>query len=90
MSDRGPTTRWLTPPQVAKLLGIDAGKVVAWIRRGELNASNVALDPRGKPRWRIAPEALQEFLLRRKAVAPPPPRPRRRKRAADVIEFYPA
>lgn len=36
------TGTYLSPPEVADRLGINAGKVLAWIRSGELRATNVA------------------------------------------------
>jgi len=33
----------LTPPQAARLLGVNADKIRAWIASGELRATNVAL-----------------------------------------------
>jgi hypothetical protein len=78
---------WLTPPKIAKQFGIDPAKVVGWIRRGELVAVNVADRTGGRPRWRIASDDLDAFLLRRRSQ-PPALRPARRKHPADVIEFY--
>jgi len=47
---------------VGKDAWVDPMKVLGWIRRGELRAVNGA-DQNGKrPRWRIPPEALDEFL----------------------------
>jgi excisionase family DNA binding protein len=33
---------YLTPPEVARLLRVDVHSVLAWVRNGELRASNVA------------------------------------------------
>ena len=52
--------RLLTPPKVAQILGTGADQVLAWIRLGELKASNLSLSDR--PRWKIAPADLQRFL----------------------------
>jgi excisionase family DNA binding protein len=65
---------WLTTGQVAQQLAVAAEKVLAWIRQGELRAVNVAERVSAKPRWRISPEALDEFLLRRQSTAPSPVR----------------
>ena len=59
---------WLTPPQLAKQLGVDAQKVLGWIRSGELRAVNVAERACLRPRWRISAEAIEEFLRRREAI----------------------
>jgi excisionase family DNA binding protein len=63
---------WLTTRQVAEQLAVASEKVLAWIRQGELRAVNVAERVSAKPRWRISPEALEEFLLRRQSTAPTP------------------
>ncbi|MGH7137562.1 MAG: helix-turn-helix domain-containing protein, partial [Pirellulales bacterium] len=59
---------WLTPPQLAKQLGVQAEKVLGWIRSGELRAVNVADRAGRRPRWRISAETIEEFLRRREAV----------------------
>lgn len=59
---------WLTPPQLAKQLGVQAEKVLGWIRSGELRAVNVADRACRRPRWRISAEAIEEFFRRREAV----------------------
>jgi excisionase family DNA binding protein len=62
---------WLTPPQLAKQLGVSPEKVLTWIRSGELPGVNVAERLTGRPRWRISPEALEQFLKRRESSPPP-------------------
>jgi hypothetical protein len=51
-------------------LQVDICKVEAWIRAGELRAFNVAARQAGRPRYRISPEALEEFELRRQIMPP--------------------
>ena len=68
--------RFLTPPQAAKMLGVGAEKVKAFIDRGELVAFNLSMGIR--PRWRIAPESLQAFLNSRSNHPKPTPKPKRR------------
>lgn len=76
-----------TPPQIAKLLGVEDAKVVGWIKRGELRAVNVA-DKNGKrPRWRISSEAFEDFKNGR--ASQPVAKPARRKRQADFEIFFP-
>jgi len=53
--------RNLTPPEVAERLGVAPEKVVAWIRKGELRAINVANRGCVRPRYSISPEALEDF-----------------------------
>jgi excisionase family DNA binding protein len=82
-------SRMLTPPVVARILGVDPSKVLGWIRRGELRAVNVATSSGGRPRWRIAPSDLKAFLQRRQSRAPVVPQPRRRRRKREgVTEFF--
>jgi excisionase family DNA binding protein len=63
---------WITPPQVARQFAVSVEKVLAWIRNGELRAMNVAQRLGGRPRWRISPAALEEFIKRRESAASPP------------------
>jgi excisionase family DNA binding protein len=82
-------TQYLTPPQIARRLGVKASKVLAWIDRGELVAANLADRRGGRPRWRIAPEALASFLAARSSrpATQATNRHRLRKREA-VIQFF--
>jgi hypothetical protein len=77
----------LTPPEVGRQLGIDAAKVLRFIRAGELVASDLANLGSRRPRWRIAPEALKSFLERRQS-RPAPTITRRRQRDPRVKEFF--
>jgi hypothetical protein len=79
--------RWLTPPQLAQMLGIDPIKVIGWIKRGELAAVNVAKNNGWRPRWRISPEALEAFLKPR--TARPEVKPERRRREPPLKRYYP-
>jgi excisionase family DNA binding protein len=74
---------YLSPPQYAKQLGIQAEKVLRWIRSGELKAVNVAQNSGvGRPRWRISAQEIQRFELSRSNTSPPQ-RPRRARRKPD-------
>ena len=77
--------RMLAVRQVAEQLGVDPGKVRAWIRSGELIGVNVAATSMGRPRFRIAQTDLELFLLSRR---PTPPAPRRRRRRQSEITCY--
>jgi excisionase family DNA binding protein len=79
----------LTPPEVARLFRVSVGKVMTWIRNGELRAVNIALRPDGRPRYRIDRTDIAAFELRRQVV-PPPPRTRyyRRSRDQNVTEYF--
>ena len=78
---------WMTPPEVAEYLGVDNGKVLTWIRAGELTAVNVATRRGSRPRWRIRVDELERFLCARRSEAAPKSA-RRPRRQDDVIAFY--
>lgn len=78
---------YLTPPEVADLLGIAAEKVVGCIRRGELLAFDVANPGSTRPRFRVSREALQQFLASRSTRRPEKPQRRRRKRPPQPRHF---
>ncbi|MGD0899210.1 MAG: helix-turn-helix domain-containing protein [Thermoguttaceae bacterium] len=77
----------MSPPAIAKHLGIKADKVLTWIRSGELRAFNVATKQGGRPLWRIKPVDLETFIAKR-STTPPLPKPARSRLPAGVIEFY--
>jgi excisionase family DNA binding protein len=81
-------TSVLTPPQVAKRLGVSPDKILAWIRKGELAATNVAAGHGGRPRYRISEEDLAVFQKRRQPSKPTTTPPRRRTKDPHVIEFF--
>lgn len=81
-----PDIRWMTPPQVAKTLGVGVDKVVGWIRSGQLAGANLG-DGQQRPRFRIGPEALERFLASR-TMAPPVPRVAHRRKAKEPMEWY--
>lgn len=77
--------RFLSPPDIAKLLGVGNHKVLAWIVRGELRAADLSEARRQRPRYRVSREDLESFLARRAATPPPKLQRRRRKRDDDVM-----
>jgi excisionase family DNA binding protein len=77
----------LTPPEVAKQLGVSADTVRGWISSGALKAVNVA-GPGKRPSHLISPDALAEFE-RRRAPEPAVVR-RRRKPAGQLVQRYSA
>ncbi|MCL4205544.1 MAG: helix-turn-helix domain-containing protein [Pirellulaceae bacterium] len=86
-----PSERFLTVKAIAETLGIDQGKVLSWIGRGELTAIDVSERRGGRPRWRIPAAAWEDFKQSRSnRPTPPPPAPKRRRRRTDalIIEFY--
>lgn len=83
------SSRALTVREVAEQYAVSQHTVLGWIARGELRAINCGRAPgKRKPRWRITPEALEQFELLR-TNNPPPPRTRRRRQAEDyLVERY--
>jgi hypothetical protein len=79
-----PSDPRLTPPQVAKRYGVNPDTVRSWIASNELRAVNVAAPGSTRPRYRVEPEALAEFDLRRQ-TREKAPRQRRRRAKHDLI-----
>jgi len=77
----------VTPPALAREYGVDVQKILAWIKRGELRAVNLATDPNGRPRYAIDRADILTFELSRQ-VQPPPPRVRRRRADPSITEFF--
>ena len=75
------TAPMLTPPRIAKRLAIKPDKVLAWIRAGRLRAVNIG-NGSVRPRFRVDPGDLEDFLESRRVQ--PPPRRGRRPRAATT------
>jgi len=65
-----PSLSLYTVPQVCKLLGIDAGKVLKWISTNELAAIDVSQSQGGRARWRVSQASLEEFLAKRSTPSP--------------------
>ena len=85
---KGEPSGMLTPPQVAQQLGVSPDKIRAWIDKGELSATNVAAAGSSRPRYRVSPEDLAKFQMRRQKVKPPPKPTRRPRKDDGVIEFF--
>lgn len=78
---------YLSPPKIAKRLGVSCEKVIGWILGGELRGSNLAARTDGRPRYRVAESDLAEFLDRRNAAVQPT-MPRRRRQQVTSRRFY--
>lgn len=78
--------RFYTPPELAKLWGVKATKILAWIACGELRAINMATRTDGQPRWRIAIDEAERFTRSRSSS--PPPKPLRRKAALAGKDYF--
>jgi hypothetical protein len=79
--------RFLTPPKLAKLMGVSVEKIAEFIRRGELIAINTSLTG-GRPRWKIEPAAFRQFLESRSNKPPQEVKPRRRKPIPTPTKQY--
>jgi hypothetical protein len=77
--------RGLTITDVARRYRVKRGKVLGWIRSGQLQAINTA-DPLSRPRHVVMPAALEAFEQRH-ASTPAKPPPRRKKRTAEIDYF---
>jgi hypothetical protein len=79
---------FLTPLDVARRLNLKkVDAVYGLIRQGALAASNVSPSA-GRPCWRIAPEAFDQFVKARQAAPAPKSVRRRRVSAARVTEYF--
>lgn len=76
----------LTPPELARRWRCAPAKPIKLIQLGELDAFNVALDPTGRPQWRIPLSAVEAF--ERSRSVRPTPKPRRRRRNQQTITEY--
>ena len=78
--------QWMTTAEVADQLRIDPDRVVAWIKAGQLVAVNIG--DGAKPRFRVSPGSLADFLEHRRPN-PPTPRPRaRQRRRTNERKYY--
>lgn len=76
----------LRPREVAALLGVDHRRVLAWIKSGELPASDLSSPESSRPAYRVKRSDLDAFLQRRR-VQQPKQNGQRRKRE-PVGEFF--
>ena len=74
-----PVRTKLTPPEIAKRYGIDPGKVLTWIRSGELRAVTIATEAGRRPRYVVDALDLAAIEDRRAARPAPAVQPRRRR-----------
>jgi hypothetical protein len=57
--------RTVTPPMLARELGVCVSKILRWIDSGELKAFNAATTATGRPRWLIDLADVISFKQRR-------------------------
>ena len=87
-ADRSPQPgQLLTPDEVADRLRVTAEQIRSLIRRGELTAINVGVG-RKRPRYRLQPEAVDEFLARRSGGGKRSG-PRRVRRLPPIPDHFP-
>ena len=73
---------YLTPPEAARLLGVNPDKVRNWIRSGRLPAVDTARKTR--PRWKIARTDVENL----RQTATPPGRKPIRPRDPSVTKYF--
>jgi excisionase family DNA binding protein len=79
--------RYLTTAEVADILAVAPDKVCDLIRDGQLTAYNLTRNPNARPRWRISPAALEQFLASRQSQPTPAPQ-QRRPRLEGVKKYF--
>ncbi len=84
--DKSPSV--LTPPQLAKEWGVDVDKIYAFIRSNELRATNLAIKPGQRARYRISRQDAEDFQRRRQNLPPPLPSPKRKKMDLGGKGYY--
>lgn len=77
-----------TAPEVAERLRVGHEKVLAWIRSGQLVATNVATRPDARPRWVVSEAELQRFLDSRSSQPALPVKTPRRRTPPLVKSFF--
>lgn len=70
---------------ICKRFSVGEHTVLGWIRRGELRAIDVSRQRGGRPRWRIAAEAISAFELAR---TPRPQLARTRRKPQTNVKRY--
>jgi excisionase family DNA binding protein len=80
--------KYLTPPQIAEILGVAHEKILQFIRTGELRAIDLSSKRGHRPRWHVSRDDLEDFLNRRAAKPLPPSRRRKRRRRDDDFTKY--
>jgi hypothetical protein len=80
---------YLTPPQIARRLGVKPSKVNGWVNSGELVGIDVSERRSNRPRWRISPESFAAFLAARSSRPATLTTSHRRPRKQEtVIQFF--
>jgi transposase len=80
--------QFMSPPQVAELLGVGVAKIHYWITAGELVAVNLATDPGKRPRWGVKIESIDQFQKRRASILPSKAAPRKPRQPFATRKFF--
>jgi hypothetical protein len=78
----------LTPPQIAQLWGVGEGKILDWIKNGELRAIDASTRRGGRPRYLVDVDDLAVFEERRSVVPAAKPCPKTTKGPATVTPYF--
>ena len=88
MKKTGTIKTKLRPPEIARRWGVSCDKILAFIRTGELRATNMVMPNRGqRPRYLIDVVDLEDFE-RRRTVCPPPKPVRQRRERLGTPNYY--
>lgn len=79
-----------TLAEIAERWGCAHGTVLTHVYTGDLRAIDISTNPKGKSRYIVPAEALEQFERARETPPPetPPKRKRVKVRAGEVIEFF--
>ena len=83
-----PSPSYMTPPQVARMLGVKPSKVGKWIADASLKAVDLSEGRRRRPRWKISQQSLEEFLAARANRKPVKSGARRRRASLVPTEYF--
>ena len=64
-SEQKAAVQYLTPPEIAVILGVAHAKVLRWIESGELLAVDLSTSRNGRRRFKVARVEFERFLERR-------------------------
>jgi transposase len=72
--------------QLQERYGVGEHTVLGWIHSGLLRAIDISRVTSSRPKWRITPEDLEAFEMRRSHKPPEPRKPRKSKKPERM--FY--
>ena len=80
--------QFMSPPQVAELLGVGVAKIHYWITAGELLAVNLASDAGKRPRWGVSIDSIADFQGRRASMLPSKTAPRKPRQPFGTRKYF--